>query len=160
MATTAGYEPTARDSGLVAVPHYIAPMKAALGLLPTDPGWTFEIKWDGMRAIACLDASDPARARLWSGNQIDITHRFPELGELGQSMGGARAVIDGELVALADNGRPSFGRMQSRMHLDRVADARERAAEVPVTYMVFDLLLLDNNDLTSLPLSVRRSALD
>ena len=160
MATTAGYEPTARDSGLVAVPNYIAPMKAALGLLPTDPGWTFEIKWDGMRAIACLDSSDPARARLWSGNQIDITHRFPELAELGQSMGGARAVIDGELVALADNGRPSFGRMQSRMHLDRVADARERAAEVPVTYMVFDLLLLDNNDLTSLPLSVRRSALD
>jgi bifunctional non-homologous end joining protein LigD len=46
------------------------------------------------------------------------------------------------------------------MHLDRAADARERAAEVPVTYMVFDLLLLDSNELTSLPLSVRRSALD
>ena len=135
-------------------------MKAVLGQLPLDPGWTFEIKWDGMRAIACLDPTDPSGARLWSGNQIDITHRFPELDALGQSMGGARAVIDGELVALAENGRPSFGRMQSRMHIDRAADALQRAAEVPVTYMVFDLLLLDDNDLTSLPLSVRHSALD
>jgi bifunctional non-homologous end joining protein LigD len=113
-----------------------------------------------MRAITCLDPSDPAGARLWSGNQIDITHRFPELGELAQSMGGARAVIDGELVALAENGRPSFGRMQSRMHLDRAADALRRAAEVPVTYVVFDLLLLGDNDLTSLPLVTRRGALD
>ena len=161
MATSAGYAATARDSGLVVVPHYIAPMKAVLGQqLPADPGWTFEIKWDGMRAITGLDPSDPARSRMWSGNQIEITHRFPELVDIGRSMGGARAVIDGELVALAADGRPSFGLMQSRMHLDRAADARERAAEVPVTYMVFDLLLLDGNDLTSLPLSARRSALD
>ena len=160
MATTAGYEALTRDSGLVVLPHYIAPMKAALGVLPEDSGWTFEIKWDGMRAITCLDPSEPAGARMWSGNQIDITHRFPELEALGHSMGGARAVIDGELVALADNGRPNFGLMQSRMHIDRAADARERAAEVPVTYIVFDLLLLGENDLTSLPLSARRSALD
>ena len=135
-------------------------MKAALGQLPDDPGWTYEIKWDGMRAITCLDPSDPAGARLWSGNQIDITHRFPELAALAHSMGGARAVVDGELVALADDGRPNFGRMQSRMHIDRAADARQRAAEVPVTYIVFDLLLLGDNNLTSLPLSARRDALD
>jgi bifunctional non-homologous end joining protein LigD len=160
MATNEGYEAPTRDSGLVAMPHYIAPMKAVLGQLPVDPGWTFEIKWDGMRAITCLDPSESTGARMWSGNQIDITHRFPELDRLGDSMGGARAVIDGELVALADDGRPNFGRMQSRMHIDRAADARQRAAEVPVTYVVFDLLLLDDNDLTSLPLSARRSALD
>lgn len=135
-------------------------MKAVLGALPREPGWTFEIKWDGMRAIACIDSSEPEGLRLWSGNQIEITHRFPELDSLGRSMGGARAVIDGELVALAHDGRPDFGRMQSRMHIDRAADARQRAADVPVTYMVFDLLLLDDNDLTSLPLAVRRSALD
>jgi len=160
MATTAGYETSTRDSGPVVAPRYFAPMKAVLGPLPREPGWTFEIKWDGMRAIACIDSSEPAGVRLWSGNQIDITHRFPELDSLGRSMGGARAVIDGELVALAHDGRPSFGRMQSRMHIDRAADARQRATDVPVTYMVFDLLLLDDNDLTSLPLSVRRSALD
>ncbi|MEO5842783.1 MAG: non-homologous end-joining DNA ligase [Acidimicrobiales bacterium] len=142
------------------VPRYIAPMKAALGELPVATGWTFEIKWDGMRAITCIDPSDPVGLRMWSGNEIDITHRFPELELLGQSMGGARAVIDGELVALADDGRPSFSRMQSRMHIDRAADARQRAAEVSVSYMVFDLLLLDSHDLTALPLSARRGALD
>ncbi|MEO8695319.1 MAG: non-homologous end-joining DNA ligase [Acidimicrobiales bacterium] len=144
----------------MAVPRYIPPMKAALGQLPVDAGWTFEIKWDGMRAITCMDASDPVGLRMWSGNEIDITHRFPELELLGQSMGGARAVIDGELVALAADGRPNFGRMQSRMHIDRAADARQRAAEVPVSYMVFDLLLLDTHDLTPLPFSARRSALE
>ena len=158
MATTAGYE-TPRDSGLVAAPTYLAPMKAALGDLPHEPGWTFEIKWDGMRAIACLDANG-ASTRLWSGNQIDITHRFPELTELADAMGGARCVLDGELIALNENGLPSFERMQSRMHIDRVADAQRRAVDVPVTFVVFDLLVLDHHDLTSLPLSARRGALD
>lgn len=158
MATTAGYE-APRDSGFVVVPAYIAPMKAALGDLPRDPGWTFEIKWDGMRAIACLDANGTS-TRLWSGNQIDITHRFPELAELSNSMGGARCVLDGELIALNADGRPSFERMQTRMHIDRAADAVRRAAEVPVTFVVFDLLVLDGNDLTPLPLSARRGALD
>jgi bifunctional non-homologous end joining protein LigD len=160
MATTAGYETSSRDSGVMVAPHYIAPMKAVLGELPRDPGWTFEIKWDGMRAIACLDPSAPTSLQMWSGNQIEITHRFPELALLGHSLGGKPAVIDGELVALAADGRPSFERMQSRMHIDRAADAQRRAAEVPVTYMVFDLLLLDDNELTSLPLSARRDALD
>ena len=144
----------------MAAPPYIAPMKAVLGDLPHDDGWTFEIKWDGMRAIACLDLSDATDLRMWSGNQIEITHRFPELASLGHSLGGARAVIDGELVALAADGRPSFELMQSRMHIDRAADAQRRAAEVPVTYVVFDLLLLDDNELTSLPLSARRDALE
>jgi bifunctional non-homologous end joining protein LigD len=143
----------------VVVPAYIAPMKAVLGALPHGAGWTFEIKWDGMRAIACLDTGGAA-TRLWSGNQIDITHRFPELADLSPSMGGARCVLDGELIALNADGRPSFERMQTRMHIDRAADARRRAAEVPVTYVVFDLLLLDDNDLTALPLSARRGALD
>ena len=160
MATTAGYETSPRDSGLVVAPNYIAPMKAVLGEQPRDQGWTFEIKWDGMRAITCIDPSESPGARLWSGNQIEITHRFPELDAIGDALGGARAVIDGELVALAQDGRPSFERMQTRMHIDRAADARRRAAEVAVTYVVFDLLLLDDNELTSLPLSARRHALD
>ena len=133
-------------------------MKAVLGELPRDPGWTFEIKWDGMRAIAALDPS--GTTRMWSGNQIEIAHRFPELDAIGDALGGKRAVIDGELVAFAANARPSFERMQSRMHIDRAADARRRAAEVAVTYVVFDLLLLDDNELTSLPLAARRGALD
>jgi bifunctional non-homologous end joining protein LigD len=134
-------------------------MKAALGDLPEEPGWTYEIKWDGMRAIACLDTNG-ASTRLWSGNQIDITHRFPELTELADSMGGARCVLDGELIALSANGLPSFERMQTRMHIDRAADAQRRAVDVPVTFVVFDLLVLDDHDLTTLPLSARRGALD
>jgi bifunctional non-homologous end joining protein LigD len=140
------------------VPSYVAPMKAVLGDLPRDDGWTFEIKWDGMRAIACLDRD--GTTRLWSGNQIDITHRFPELVDLHAAMEGARCVLDGELIAFNAQGRPSFERMQSRMHLDRPADARRRMVDVPVTFVVFDLLLLDEHDLTALPLSARRAALD
>ena len=158
MATTADYETSPRDSELMVGPHYIAPMKAVLGELPRDEGWTFEIKWDGMRAIAGLDPT--GTTRIWSGNQIEITHRFPELDALGDALGGKRAVIDGELVAFAADGRPSFERMQTRMHIERAADARRRASEVAVTYVVFDLLLLDDNELITLPLSARRGALD
>jgi bifunctional non-homologous end joining protein LigD len=69
-------------------------------------------------------------------------------------------LLDGELVATDSEGRPSFGRLQQRMHITNLAEAQRRAAEVPVSYIVFDLLHLDGNDLTSLPLGNRRRLLD
>jgi bifunctional non-homologous end joining protein LigD len=141
-------------------PAFIAPMKAGIGELPRDDGWTYEIKWDGMRAIACLDPEAATPTRLWSVNHIEITVRFPELASLHESVGNSRAVLDGEIVALDQQGRPSFSLMQTRMHVDRHRDAVARAADVPVTFVAFDLLWLDGNDITSLPFSARRAALE
>jgi bifunctional non-homologous end joining protein LigD len=124
---------------------------------PTDPGWCFEIKWDGVRILADVA---PDHVQLWSANGKDVSRSYPELVGLPDAIGGRRALLDGEVVAFDDAGRPSFGALQRRMH---VADAREavrRAEETPVVYQVFDLLLLDGNDLMELPLTDRRRVLD
>src|SRR5918994_100989 len=114
-------------------------MKATTGTLPTGPGWIYEVKWDGMRAVTEVA---PAGVRAWSANGRDSTAAFPELGALADALP-VEATLDGELVALDDEGRPSFERLQHRMHVTSVADARRRAEEVRVAYVVFDLLADD-----------------
>ncbi len=136
------------------MPNRLAPMKAVLGTLPADDGgWAFEVKWDGMRALAFVTGE-----RLWlqSGRLTDVTVTFPEIPPLAQALGVRTALLDGELVALDDAGRPSFGRLQQRMHVASPAEARRRASLVSVTYVVFDLLHLDGADLMELPLHERR----
>jgi bifunctional non-homologous end joining protein LigD len=133
-------------------------MRAVLGELPGDEdGWAFEIKWDGMRAIGFVDGD---RLRLQSSRLADVTVSFPELAELPAALGVQSAVLDGELVAFDEKSRPSFGQLQQRMHVTNAADARRRAAMVPVTYVVFDLVELDGNDLTGEPLTERRRVLE
>src|SRR5690242_17986326 len=118
-------------------------MKAVTGTLPADEtGWAFEIKWDGVRVLMGVD-SGTMRLRSSRGN--DITGRYPELEALAETLDGHRVVLDGEVVAFDDNGRPSFGRLQHRMHLANAAEVRRRAETVPVNYVLFDLLKLDGN---------------
>ncbi|MGZ4764674.1 MAG: ATP-dependent DNA ligase, partial [Ilumatobacteraceae bacterium] len=84
----------------------VAPMKATLGTLPSDDeGWAFEIKYDGYRTLAFADG---ARTRWQSSNLIDVTAKYPELSEFASSVNAGSAIIDGELVVLDDDGRPSF----------------------------------------------------
>jgi bifunctional non-homologous end joining protein LigD len=132
-------------------------MKATAGDLPTDDGWAFEVKWDGMRALTFIDGD---RWRVQSVNQRDVTRSWPELAGLPESLPAGTALLDGELVATDDEGRPDFGRLQHRMHVTDPAEALRRAAEVPVTYVVFDILHLDGHDLTTLPWRDRRRLLD
>jgi bifunctional non-homologous end joining protein LigD len=132
-------------------------MKATAGDLPTDEGWRFEVKWDGMRALAFLDGPS---ARIQSGNERDVTVSWPELVGLADALPVTTALLDGELVATDAAGRPSFGQLQQRMHITKAAEAARRAVEVPVVYVVFDLLHLDGHDLTALPLTDRRRLLD
>lgn len=139
------------------MPRSLAPMKATAGDLPTGPGWTYEVKWDGMRAIVFVDGD---RLRVQSANLRDVTVSWPELAGLPEALPAETAILDGELVATDEAGRPSFGRLQQRMHIAAAAEAARRAADVPVTYVVFDLLHLDGNDLTALPLADRRRLLD
>lgn len=127
-------------------PGSIEPMKATpAAAVPTDPGWAFEIKWDGHRVLAFVAGG---RVRLQSRTGLDATDRFPELRGLGAALGAREAILDGEVVALDDAGRPSFSALQERAH------RRARVA-----YMIFDLLWLDGHATMGLPYLERRELL-
>jgi bifunctional non-homologous end joining protein LigD len=150
-------DPPADPAAAEPVPDRIVPMMARLGALPRDDEqWAFEIKWDGVRAIC---HSEPGRLRLHSRNLLDITPRYPEIGRLNRALSHHRAVLDGEIVALDAEGRPSFGALQRRMHVASDSAVRRLARETPVTYVIFDLLWLDGHSLMGLPYAERRARL-
>ena len=137
----------------------IRPMKAvAADEVPVGEGWSYEIKWDGMRLVAFLDHDG---VRLQSSNGNGATNSFPELEALSELLVGFDSLIlDGEVVAMNDTGIPDFGRLQHRMHVQDRADALRRAVDVPVSYAVFDVLGVNGDDTLRLPLRDRRSLLD
>lgn len=138
------------------VPPFVAPMLAVTGELPPDdPRWAYEPKWDGVRVVACVGDGE---TRLWSrlGNQVTVS--YPELARLTRLLS-VPAVLDGEVVAFDERGRPDFGLLQHRMHLTRPADVTHARQTVPVTYVTFDLLHLDGHDTVRLPYRDRRELL-
>ena len=138
------------------LPSRIAPQKAVSGPLPTDDeGWAYEIKWDGMRIVAFVEGGRAHRVRLQSANGLDVTVGFPELSGLGDSLAGHDAILDGEVVVFDEEGRPSFGTLQQRMHVASPQEAAARAAAIPATFLVFDLLQLDGTDAMPLPYAER-----
>jgi bifunctional non-homologous end joining protein LigD len=140
------------------MPERIVPMLAQLGDLPADADrYGFEVKWDGIRAIAYWR---PGRLHVETRNLADVTARWPELRDLGRQLGARSAVLDGEIVAFDDLGKPSFERLQSRMHRTGEAAIRRRARESPATYVIFDLLWLDGESLMDRAYTERRAALD
>ena len=133
-----------------------APMLATLGEPPAGEGWAFEMKWDGQRAVT--DAHSGG-VRMFSRNGNDITGAFPELiGPIGEAVDDHDVVLDGEIVALDSKGRPSFSRLQRRMHVIR--PTVQLRNDFPVTYYVFDVLALDGEPTTALPYLERRQLLD
>ncbi len=131
------------------------PMLASPGeRVPTGPGWSHEIKWDGMRILADVHAGG---LRLTSRNENDATASFPELAALAAVH--EDTLLDGEVVAL-DAGLPSFAALAERMHVSDPGRAGALAATRPVTYLAFDVLRLYGVDLTSRPLDERRATLD
>ena len=139
------------------MPTSISPMRATTGPTPTDDtGWAYEIKWDGMRAVAFCDRGE---LRLASSNGIDATVRFPELAPLATSLAANRVILDGEIITFAPDGRPDFGRLQHRMHVSTPVAAAEGAATQPVAYVVFDILWLDGHDVTPVPYLDRKRLL-
>ncbi len=119
--------------------------------------WLFEIKWDGYRAVAFIENGT---VRLVSRNQNDLTPRYPELKGLPQSVMAKTAILDGEVVALDDQGRPSFGLMQQRTGFRPGGKRGPANAEVPVLYFAFDLLYLDGYDWRKVPLEERKKKLE
>ena len=139
------------------MPHQLRPMLARTAdePPPDDDGWAFEIKWDGIRALAYLGDE----LRLESRRGEDITGRYPELAGIGESLG-RHAILDGEIVACDSEGHPSFQRLQSRMGVTSPSIIKHRAIETPVTYMAFDVLYLDDEMTIDRPYEERRELLD
>jgi bifunctional non-homologous end joining protein LigD len=132
-------------------------MLARTGSLPRDEErYGFEVKWDGIRALLY---DDHGHLRLQGRNFTDFTPRYPELRALAGELGARRVVLDGEVVALDDAGRPSFERLQTRMHLASDSAVRRRMKDVPVTYVIFDLLYLDGHSTMPLAYEDRRELL-
>jgi bifunctional non-homologous end joining protein LigD len=147
--------PSARTDPM---PTSLKPMLAVPGELPlVSTGWAFEIKWDGIRAILFVEGG---RVRAQSRNDLDITPSFPELAGIGDFLGMAASVLDGEIVALGTDGRPSFSALQHRMHVANHREALRRAATDPVTFVAFDLLYADGQLLVDKPYDERRERLE
>jgi bifunctional non-homologous end joining protein LigD len=129
------------------MPEELAPMLARTGTLPPDVGrWAFEIQWDGVRAIAFVQGG---RLALRARSGRDVTARYPELRPLAEALAGREVVLDGEVVAF-DGARPSFQKLQGRMHLTSDHAVRRLARDDPVHYIAFDLLYLDGRPLLEL----------
>jgi bifunctional non-homologous end joining protein LigD len=122
----------------------------------TKPGWFFELKLDGYRIIA---GQDHGTASLYTRSGRDTTESFPDIARAVAALPYAHVVLDGEVVALDAEGRPSFQRLQQRARLTKPIDVKRAAVAIPATYYVFDLLGFEDFDLRPLPLDVRKSLL-
>src|SRR3989442_13897864 len=140
------------------MPEHIEPMLAVLSTLPSDQkNYSFEFKWDGVRALTYFDGRT---LRMESRNLLDITPRYPEVHALVESLAGRKVILDGEIVALDNDHRPSFPLLQPRMHLHDSGAVRGLMKTIPVYYIVFDLLYLDGQITMPLPWTKRRALLE
>jgi len=138
-----------------AMPSRLEPMLATLADHPfSDPNWLFEIKWDGVRALARIENGALA---LRSRNSIDITKRYPELASLPDALAARQAILDGEIVALDAQGHSDFELLQERMHVR--APSESLVTQIRVVYFAFDLLYCDGYDLRQAPLLERKQLL-
>lgn len=139
------------------LPALIRPMLAVAGdALPADAGWSYEFKWDGVRAVVYLEHG---QARVLSRNDRDVSVSYPELAEVAAALDRRALVLDGEIVALGAGGAPSFSALQSRMHVTDPAAVRRARARTPVCYLAFDLLHDGDRSLLDEPYERRRAAL-
>jgi bifunctional non-homologous end joining protein LigD len=154
LRSTRGAKPAAAE-----VPR---PMLATLareeriaGLDPAE--WAFEMKWDGMRVIARVDGE---RTLLVSRSGADVTDWFPEFGEFSARLDVDSAVVDGEVVALAAHGAPSFQRLQERFGLTAPREIEAARRKTEASLLLFDVLEINGDDCRKLPYSSRRELLE
>ena len=139
------------------MPTAIHPMLATSIDDPFDgPDWLFEIKWDGYRAVAFIENG---KVRLVSRNQNELTPRYPELKDLPEFVKAKNTILDGEVVALDEQGRASFSLMQQRTGFRPHGRRGATKADVPVLYYAFDLLYLDGFDWRRVALEERKKKL-
>jgi bifunctional non-homologous end joining protein LigD len=122
-----------------------------------NPDWMFEIKWDGYRAIAFIDKG---RVQLVSRNQNDLTGQYPDLSDLPEAIKAKNAVLDGEIVVLDENGRPSFSLMQQRTGFRERGRRAAPKPQIPIMYYAFDVIYVDGYDLRRVSLKERKQVLE
>ncbi len=146
-----------QDPGRAPMPESLVPMLAKAGKLPPRQAeWAFEVKWDGVRAVGFVQGG---RLKLVSRSGRDITAQYPEVRAAAEALGSREAIFDGEIVAFGDDGLPSFGRLQRRMHVASSSAVQRLTRSTPVAYVLFDLLWLDGHSLMGRPYTERRAAL-
>jgi bifunctional non-homologous end joining protein LigD len=139
------------------MPTAIHPMLASIVEKPfDDPNWLFEIKWDGYRAVSFIENGG---VRLVSRNQNDLSPRYPELQDLPNFLNAKTAILDGEVVVLDEQGRPSFSLMQQRTGIRSHGRQGVPRRDLPIMYFVFDILYLDGYDLRRVNLGDRKGVL-
>ncbi len=139
-----------------ASPPVIDPMMATPGAQPFDSkDWVYEVKWDGVRTLALIDKQT---VRLLSRRRNDVTAQYPELSGMAQQLSGFNGLVDGEIVALDEKGRPSFETLQQRSSTSKPGSAL--LGKHPIEYVAFDLLWLDGESLMNRPLEDRFDVLN
>jgi len=148
--------------GTDAVPRSVQPMLAKLIDEPfDDPDWVFEPKWDGVRTIAIVHRRGAERSvSLQSRNLNQVNRQYPEVVDALYAADLPDVVLDGEIVAVDAEGRPSFQRLQQRINLRGSGEAEAIRAQIPVVYYVFDILHYNGRDLMTRPLEERRRILE
>jgi bifunctional non-homologous end joining protein LigD len=143
------------DARKATMPARLGPMLATPSdRVFSDANWLFEIKWDGVRALALIeDGKLTLRARSGS----DITSQYPELHGLPGAFSGQQGILDGEIAVLDDRGRSDFEKLQERMHVHN--PSQKLIAQYPVVYFAFDLMYCDGYDLRLVPLLQRKQLL-
>lgn len=136
----------------------ITPMLCATGEVPlTDDAWSYELKLDGVRILGARNGDEVA---LYYRTRRAATAAYPEVVEALAAMVPGDFVLDGEIVAFDEGGKPSFHRLTRRIHASKPMDVRFAMRSVPVVYVAFDVLAVGGRDLRSLPLDARRSVLE
>jgi bifunctional non-homologous end joining protein LigD len=149
------------------MPDFVEPMRATLATGPfSDPAWLYEVKWDGYRVEAVIRGRD---IRLWTRNRQDAARYFPTLAEAGGWIEADEAIVDGEVIAVDEQGRPDFSLLQDvtglrglhgqGSHGDRPRATAEERVAIPIVYQAFDLLHLDGRSLLGVPLEDRKRLL-
>jgi bifunctional non-homologous end joining protein LigD len=139
-----------------AMPTDLTPMLAvAASSLPEGSEWLYEVKWDGWRALCFVEGK---KVRLVSRNKKPLDRQYPELSVVADLLGGASAIVDGEIVALDEQGRPSFELLQQRITVGAKGVTRS-AQSHPVVFFAFDLPYYNGYDLRATPLVERKRLL-
>src|ERR1700691_2422144 len=132
-----------------AMPDHVRPMLSEAGEFPAkETGWSYEFKWDGVRAIVYVDGG---RVRALTRNDKSLTSTFPELRDIGLHLGSRSAILDGEIVALDKNGRPNFGTLSRRLHVTSKTAIEKLERTTPASFFAFDLLYLEGRSLLQRP---------
>jgi bifunctional non-homologous end joining protein LigD len=146
------------EEGWEPLPEELEPMRAARGRLPADEGdWAYEVRWEGLRALAFCD---PGHLRLATADEPDAASRFPEVRGVLEDLHARPALFDGVLAALGEGGRPDHERLRRRREASSDSQIRRLRRSTPVTYVAFDLLHLDGRSLLDEPYESRRAELD